>query len=218
MKNRSCGESPQLLLIMDIELANSRINVWPIAVLMLAVYGWSRWRKTHNLPYILSLMVFGIYTIFTLEATIFPILILGEYAEMMRENVSFLERINWKPFYFGEYGLTSSHNISIFKNIILTIPFGFGILFVTTWNRKVFIWLPWAVGVGFEACQFLISLALGYPYRVVDINDALFNAVGVIIGYGILKLMMWLFLKIYGRPDHQRNNLLGYFYNVAGRV
>lgn len=203
---------------MYIEFSNIGISLVPVALLILIIFGWLRWRKTRNFPYILSSVIFGVYLIKALDVVFFPIPFYGEYATVIRRDVPLFARMNLIPFYFGDFGLSPDHLRSIIQNVFLTVPFGFGILFVTPWERKALTWLPWAVGLSLEGCQLLISIAIGYPYRVVDINDVLFNAAGVIIGYGILKLLMWLFLKIDGHPERQRNSLLEYLYDLAGRA
>ena len=50
--------------------------------------------------------------------------------------------------------------------------------------------LPWLLlvgGLGFEACQLLINLALGGNYRSVDVNDVILNTAGTLIGYGLFQ-------------------------------
>ena len=70
-------------------------------------------------------------------------------------------------------------------NVILTIPFGFGISFVNKCKRKDFFWLPAAVGLGIEGSQLIISLSLGYPYRVMDVDGLIMNAIGILVGFGL---------------------------------
>lgn len=40
-----------------------------------------------------------------------------------------------------------------------------------------------------ESAQLLISAALGYTYRVADVDDVLFNAAGVMAGYAVYRLL-----------------------------
>ncbi|OPZ41781.1 MAG: VanZ like family protein [Actinobacteria bacterium ADurb.BinA094] len=37
--------------------------------------------------------------------------------------------------------------------------------------------------LGIELAQLAVSLALGYPYRVTEIDDVLLNFVGVLLGF-----------------------------------
>ena len=71
------------------------------------------------------------------------------------------------------------------------------------------------LGLGLEIAQLLLSLALRYPYRVVDINDAMFNAFGVILGYGLFKLFAGLYLLIIGQDTNNKDTLSLYLCEVV---
>jgi glycopeptide antibiotics resistance protein len=100
-------------------------------------------------------------------------------------------------------------------NILLTLPFGFGINFLTRMNVKKIISVSIFLGLGLEIAQLLLSLALRYPYRVVDINDAIINAFGVLLGYGLFKLFAWLYLLIAGQDTNNKDTLSLYFCEVS---
>ena len=44
--------------------------------------------------------------------------------------------------------------------------------------------------IGVETAQLLISTALGYTYRIADVDDILFNAAGVLAGYAGYRLLV----------------------------
>jgi glycopeptide antibiotics resistance protein len=85
--------------------------------------------------------------------------------------------------------------LDIFQNILLTIPLGFGIGY---FRKPGFlkIWL-WALGTGIalEGIQLLTKLVF-VSYRVVDINDAIMNALGVLIGYGLFLFCRKFFTRM----------------------
>jgi glycopeptide antibiotics resistance protein len=127
--------------------------------------------------------------------------------------------INLIPFYFGEQHIFDDRDLIAFaQNILLTIPFGFGILFVSRLRPKDFLWLPLAIGFGIEAAQLIISLILKYPYRVIDINDTLLNALGVLVGYALFRILAWLFIKITPLLKQNPGKWLGFFQEVATRT
>jgi glycopeptide antibiotics resistance protein len=148
-----------------------------------------RFRKS-SFSYMLCFWIFGIYLLTVLSLVVFPIYI--------RETGSDLPLIWWSninliPFNFGDCqfdDLCAIRNIQIIQNILLTIPFGFGISFVAPVKARDFIWLPLAIGLGFESAQFVTSL--GY-FHTLDINDVLLNAIGVFLGYAIFRLFGWLY-------------------------
>lgn len=59
---------------------------------------------------------------------------------------------------------------------------------------------------------------LGYPYRVIDINDAILNAFGVLIGYGMFRIFAWLYLRVTQRFASKHRGLTAYIYDVARRA
>jgi glycopeptide antibiotics resistance protein len=104
------------------------------------------------------------------------------------------------------------------ENILLTIPFGFGISFVSHLRPKDFLWLPFAIGFGIETAQLLISLLLQYPYRVIDINDALLNAAGVLVGYALFRIFARLFFQISTRLKNIPGGWSAYIHEIATRA
>lgn len=106
-----------------------------------------------------------------------------------------LKDVNLTPLYF----LSFNHRpfsmtwlfVDFVLNILLTIPFGIGLgYFRKPRFLKIFLW---AVGTGLalEGIQLLLKMIIN-NYHVVDINDVILNALGVMIGY----LVYWLFSRI----------------------
>jgi glycopeptide antibiotics resistance protein len=105
----------------------------------------------------------------------------------------FKPSIHWIPFAFGSCEMINLCITGIIDNILLTIPFGFGINFIARVTPQIVFWLAITVGLIFEMLQLVISLIIRNPFRSVDINDVLLNATGVLLGNGIFKLFGWLF-------------------------
>ncbi len=74
-------------------------------------------------------------------------------------------------------------------NILLTIPFGFGICFLTSLRGKRLFTLALITGLTLEGVQLFIGLVAGYYYHSVDINDVLLNALGVLVGSGMYLMV-----------------------------
>ncbi len=98
--------------------------------------------------------------------------------------------LNLVPFYFGEYcqELHRACRIGIIENILMTVPFGilYPLLHPLPTSRIPLLAL--GVGLATELSQLLTMLLIGSNYRTVDINDTIFNALGVLLGYGLLRL------------------------------
>ncbi|MBV1821263.1 VanZ family protein [Anaerosalibacter bizertensis] len=166
-----------------------------------------------NNMYILFFSIFYIYMIFVLKYTIFPIPVDNEYLNIIRQDSRFLNNINLIPFNFGLMDTLSYEQILL--NILLTIPFGFGISFITKITKKKIIFLGISIGLIIEGLQLLIGLIVNYAYRYVDINDIIMNFIGTIIGYLLFILFSNIFTKIINNKDIELNNFLKYIYNVC---
>jgi glycopeptide antibiotics resistance protein len=178
------------------------------------------WRRKRDGSYLFCVSIFWIYLLILVGLTIFPIPI-GATAiggARWRGTIPFiLSRINFVPFHFG--GLFSLPPTVIFReilgNILLTVPFGFGVIFIAPLKVKNIPWLAFAVGLVIESTQLLISIGLGARYRGVDINDVILNALGVLIGYGLFRIFAWIFLKLSHRFRIKPGGLIAYVDDVV---
>ena len=175
------------------------------------------WIKTRNLSHTTCVTIFGIYLLFVIDKTLFPLYITGGFAESMRE-MSFMAGINLIPFNFSSSAERSSVILELGLNVALLVPFGFGLSFVVPFRAKNVFWLAPAVGVSIEVIQLVISLVIGYPYRAIDINDAIMNTLGFLIGYGIFRIFAWLYMAMTHRFNIEHVGPGKYIYGIANRV
>jgi glycopeptide antibiotics resistance protein len=195
-------------------LGDLAVDIWFIALGILIVALIILWRRKHSLSYLLCFSFFGIYLLFAIEKVFFPIYISGQFVDVMRQQPSLLD-INLMPFYFGPFTTLSNALPGMILNIILTVPFGFGLNFIMQVRAKNFIWLAPAVGFGIESIQLIISLLLRYPYRVIDINDFLMNTLGVLVGYGVFRLFSRLYLWATKHFHIKHDGLSAYIYHIV---
>lgn len=193
--------------------SNFGFPLWPIGAVLLLVFIYVNWRRKRNASYLFFFSLFWVYAMYGIDKVFFPLEISGTMVDEMRK-VSILSHINIIPFYYGNYGITISGLISSFFNCLLTMPLGFGLSFITNVKMKNFLVISVLVGLGIEFVQFAISLALRYPYRVIDINDTIFNAIGVLIGYSLFRLSAWLYLLVTRRLQLEHTGLSLYIFNV----
>jgi glycopeptide antibiotics resistance protein len=200
---------------MQIIINNLGIPIWPIGILALVLALAILLRRKHSLPYLVFFSIFWVYAMVGLDKTFFPIQLNGQFVDVMRQAPLF-SQVNLVPLYFSKYGLSIAGYFGLLDNILLTVPFGFGLNFLRRLRLKDILWLSFLVGFGIEAVQFLLTLILRYPYRVVDINDLLLNAIGVWIGYAFFRVFAWLYLSaVHQRPDMRPSGLLAYLHSVA---
>lgn len=96
------------------------------------------------------------------------------------------------PYLLGQNGLTIAF-LNIAGNIGLLLPLGFLLPLVfpnSTWKKTLVIAI--AVGISIELLQTVLNVG------IFDIDDVLLNTLGVMLGYGALRvLVVWLLSKSY---------------------
>lgn len=202
---------------MRVQVGEVASDLWQFSAIALAI-GFAVllvvfWWCKRSLSYLLCLTVFSFYLLLALDKIFFPLQVSGYYVDFMRQQ-PFLYFVNLIPFYFGPYGTLESAFSTLMLNVLLTMPFGFGINFLARIRAKAFLWIAPAVGLSIEGMQLFISL-LGYAYRIIDINDVLMNALGVWIGYGLFRLFARLYVWAIGRLGIKPWGLAAYVYEVA---
>ena len=68
-------------------------------------------------------------------------------------------------------------------NVLLLIPFGFGLPFITNLRMKKIVVIGALFSLVIECLQLITGLMAGITFRIADINDVIFNIVGVAVGY-----------------------------------
>lgn len=154
--------------------------------------------------------VFGIYIIGAISVAIFPFVV--DYS-----NPDFRLSLNFIPFNFGSCFDYLPQNCvkDIFNNVFLTIPFGFGIHFITLIKPKNILWLTLVVGFSFEFTQLVMALVFHAGFRAIDINDVILNTAGAFIGYLLFKLFGWLYLLALQKLQTQPRYIFAYIYDVV---
>jgi glycopeptide antibiotics resistance protein len=172
------------------------------------------WWKKHNLYFIFFFSIFWFYLIALVEVVVFPF-VMGT----IESGQIFVLTINIIPFYFGDCSFMPNYCIQgIVDNIVLTIPFGFGICFLLEFRQRSILWVAIAVGIGNELIQLIISYIFRSAIRAVDINDAIQNAIGVLIGYALFRGFGYLYIRIIQETEIHPIGLFIEIYNVVNRV
>ena len=205
--------SLQMMLYLDDYAHSVKNYMIGILIVMLLI----AWIRTRSLSYIVCATIFGIYLLFVIDKTFFPLQVGGVFADTMKA-APFTSGINLIPFNFSHLSDPGSIIRELGLNLVLLVPFGFGMSFVAPVRGKNTWWLAPAVGVSIEAIQLVISLILGYPYRVIDITDVIMNTLGFLVGYGIFRLFAWLYIAMTQRLHIEHAGLRQYIYTVAHRA
>ena len=167
--------------------------------------------------YLFFFAVFWVYLLVLVSVTVFPIPVGmdgGFRFETVWQQIGHMYKysgLNLIPLYFGNcWDLPRACAIGIQENILMTVPFGFGINFIARLRIRDFFWLAFGLGLVIETIQFAFDLILGGAYRSVDANDVLFNGLGVWIGYGLFLVFAWLFMLIDRRIGLSHSGLLAF--------
>lgn len=174
-----------------------------LAVLIVAVIR-SRRRRGKRL---FGLILFGIYLMALLFVLFFPIAFPSEWPANLtrRHTMQALAEINLIPFRHAAYLINQSAAGALIRdltmNVILTIPFGFGIAYLKSLKFKQIFLYALAVGISLEGLQLVVKLALGVFYHAIDINDVLMNGLGFLVGAVSYLLVSKIFHLEHGSKE-----------------
>jgi glycopeptide antibiotics resistance protein len=151
-------------------------------------------RQRRSSAYMVSFTVFWMYLLAVAAVTLFPMPISGNVGQgaLLNSPAYIFSNMNLAPLDYSHLKDLSPDYVlfrEVAANIILTLPFGFFISFFVRVRLKNILWLAFLVGFGIEMAQMVMCLIVGTNYRNVDINDAIMNALGVLLGYAFLQFM-----------------------------
>ena len=186
------------------------LNAFYIAFVVLALVVVAIWLKSKDHFLAFFAFVFGVYLIGVISVVVFPVAI--EYGVS-----DFKPNVNLVPFDFGYCDAFSMELCirEIYQNILLAIPFGFGVNFIARIKPRNILWLALGVGFTFEFVQLAISLIVRSPFRAVDINDLILNAIGVLIGYGIFRIFGVIYLHVVQWLPSQPRHIFAYIHDIV---
>jgi glycopeptide antibiotics resistance protein len=157
-----------------------------------------RWKKKRSLVYLTFFTVFYVYMFKVLDYTLlqFQSLLLLKYfmPHLILRGQAAEETLNLIPL---ATLATQDLNTSLL-NILLLIPFGFGLPFVTNLHLRQVTIAGALFSITIEFLQLVTGLLAGITFRVADINDVIFNTIGVGIGYALFVG----FVRLYSHFSH----------------
>jgi len=160
-----------------------------------------RVKKKKSALYLLFFTIFYVYFFKVLDYTLFQFqsLLLLKYfvPKLMLRGQDAGKSLNLIPL----VTLTFQDLQTSLLNILLFVPFGFGLPFITKYSMKKIIVIGALFSIAIELTQLVTGLIAKMTFRVADINDVLFNTLGVVIGYmlfiGFKRLYRYIFHKMF---------------------
>lgn len=154
-------------------------SIWFGAITLL------RAKKNANLWYLLCFTVFYIYLYKVLDYTLlqYQSLLAMRYVlpDLILNGISAGESINLIPL----VTLTSEDLRTSLLNVLLMMPFGLGLPFLTNWGVTRIIVTGGLFSIAIELLQLVTGLIAQITFRIADVNDVIFNTAGAAIGCGL---------------------------------
>jgi glycopeptide antibiotics resistance protein len=142
-----------------------------------------RLKKKKSLAYLIFVTIFYVYVVKVLDYTLFQFqsLLLLKYftPNLILNGQTAGKSINLIPL----ITLTAQDLQTSLLNILLLIPFGFGLPFISNHRMKRIVVIGALFSLGIEFTQLITGFMARITFRIADINDVIFNTAGVAIGY-----------------------------------
>jgi glycopeptide antibiotics resistance protein len=167
--------SPQFLETFDVLTVLLFVLIW------IGIVAFLRFKK--SLVYLIFFTIFYVYIVKVLDYTLFQFqsLVLLKYfmPDLILNGQTAQKSMNIIPL----ITLTLQDLKTSLLNILLLIPFGFGLPFITNYRMKKIVVMGALFSIVIEILQLITGYIAKITFRIADINDVIFNTVGVAIGY-----------------------------------
>ena len=154
-----------------------------------------RLKRKNDVVYLLLFTIFYVYLYKVLDYTLFQfqtlILLKHFIPDLILNGVTAGQSLNLIPL----VTLTTEDLRTSLLNILLMLPFGFGLPFIADFSGTRIVIIGALFSIAIELVQLITGLTAQVTFRIADINDVIFNTVGVAIGY----VCFVGFVPVYGR-------------------
>ena len=161
--------------------------LWVVLLVILRV------RREAGWVHLLLVAIFGAYLYAVLDVTLLQyqsLLLLKLFQpDLIVRGIEAAQSLNFVPL----VGLSIGDLPTSLLNILMLVPFGFGLPFLTGFRFAQVVASGALFSLAIEALQLATGQWAGTTFRVTDINDVIFNTTGAAIGYllfiGFLRLL-----------------------------
>lgn len=169
-----------------------------------------RLKKKKSLVYLLFFTIFYIYLYKVLDYTILQfqsLLLLQHFVpDLMLNGFKDGTNVNLVPL----ATLTFEDAKTSFLNILMMVPFGFGLPFITNFRIRNIVIAGLFASIVIEFLQLVTGFMAHTTFRVADINDLIFNTLGVALGYILFAQFVLIFRRIFSNWKTLSNPVLRY--------
>jgi len=167
-------------------------------------------RSKKSLAYLIFFTIFYIYIVKVLDYTLFQfqslVLLKLFNPGLILNGQAAGKAINLIPF----ITLISQDLKTSLLNILLLIPFGFGLPFISNYRMKKIVIIGALFSIVIEFMQLITGYVAKITFRIADINDVIFNTIGVAIGYILFVGFVRIYRHIYHNWEISANPILQY--------
>ncbi len=165
-------------------------------------------RSKKSPVYLIFFTLFYIYIFKVLDYTLFQyqslILLKLFNPHLMLNGQATGKELNLIPF----ITLTPRDLQTSLLNILLMVPFGFGLPFITDYRLKNVVILGAFFSIIIELTQLVTGYFAKITFRIADINDVIFNTVGVAIGYMLFVGFGYVYRRGFRNGETSANPIL----------
>ena len=175
------------------------LAVLVFGLIWIGIVTFLRLKKKKSLIYLIFFTIFYVYIFKVLDYTLFQfqsLLLLKYFMPDLILNGQTAEKdMNLIPL----VTLIPQDLKTSLLNILLLVPFGFGLPFITNLRMKKIVVIGALFSIVIEFLQLVTGFMAKITFRIADINDVIFNTVGVAIGY----ILFVGFVRIYRHISHK---------------
>ena len=169
-----------------------------------------RLKKKKSVVYLIFFTIFYSYLFKVLDYTLFQfqsLLLLKHFMpDLILNGQAVGKSLNLIPL----VTLTPQDLKTSFLNILLLVPFGFGLPFMTDFRMKKIVVMGALFSIVIEFLQLVTGFIAKITFRIADINDVVFNTVGVAIGYILFVGFVRIYRHISQNWEISANPILRY--------
>lgn len=170
------------------------------ALLWLAILLYFRFKQGRSPLFLVFFTIFYVYLCKVLDYTLFQyqgLLVVNPFTpDLILMGQAAGDELNLLPL----IGLSGDDLQTSLLNILLFVPFGFGLPFLSRLGMTKTVLVGMCFSIAVELVQWLSGRIAGVWFRITDINDVIFNTAGVAIGY----LLFVGFVRVCRRIVHKR--------------
>jgi glycopeptide antibiotics resistance protein len=174
------------------------LTILLFGLIWIGIVTFLRLKKKKSVVYLVFFTIFYSYLFKVLDYTLFQfqsLLLLKHFMpDLILNGQTVGKNMNLIPL----VTLTPQDLKTSLLNILLLVPFGFGLPFMTDFRMKKIVVMGALFSIVIEFLQLATGFMAKITFRIADINDVVFNTVGVAIGY----ILFVGFVRIYRHISH----------------